>query len=92
MLTVAGEIKPSVKYVPRVLSLLILLAIPVYAVNMALDTNYMFLMYAEKGTPLVWFEQNWGNHFLGIPVILVPLLAALYLPWEIARKITKKLP
>lgn len=86
MLTVGGDIKPRAKYLPRVLGLLILLAIPAYIVNCILDTNYMFLMRADKGNPLYWFEQNWGNHFLGIPVILVPLMTALYLPWELAFK------
>ena len=91
MLTVAGEIKPRVKYLWRALLLLFCIAIPVYFFNRLADTNYMFLMEADKGNPLYWFEQNWGNHLLGIPVILVPLLTVLYLPWELlALKKCKK--
>lgn len=91
MLTVGGDIKPDVKYLPRVLLLLLILAIPAYVVNVILDTNYMFLMEADKGNPLYWFDKNWGNHLFGIPVILVPLMTALYLPWVIAGRKRKDL-
>lgn len=90
MLTVAGEIKPRVKYLWRSLLLLLCMAIPVYIFNLIADTNYMFLMEAEKGNPLYIFEQLWGNHLLGIPVILIPLMAVLYLPWELAAKMQTK--
>lgn len=90
MLTVGGDIKPDLKYLPRVLLLLLILAIPAYAVNCLFDTNYMFLMEAEKGNPLYWFERNWGNHILGIPVILVPTMAMLYIPWTLAERERKK--
>ena len=83
MLTVAGEIKPRVKYLWRSLLLLLCMAIPIYFFNMIADTNYMFLAEAEKGNPLYLFEQLWGNHLLGIPVILVPLMTVLYLPWSL---------
>ncbi len=86
MLTVGGEIKPHPRELPKALGLLLLLAIPAYAVNLLLGTNYMFLMKAPKGNPLYWFGQSWGNHLLGIPVILLPLLTALYLPWVLARR------
>jgi hypothetical integral membrane protein (TIGR02206 family) len=84
MLTVAGEIKPRLKYLWRSLLLLLAMAIPIYVFNVIADTNYMFLAEAEKGNPLYLFEEAWGNHLLGIPVILVPLMAVLYTPWEIA--------
>ncbi len=90
MLTVGGDIKPSAKKIPHVLLLLVALAIPVYIFNLIFDTNYMFLMYAEKGNPLYLFEQLTGNHLIGIPVILVPLFALEFLPWEIYRKYSKR--
>ena len=90
MLTVAGEIRPRVKYMWRALLLLLCMAIPVYIFNLLADTNYMFLMSADKGNPLYLFEQMWGNHLLGIPVILVPLMVVLYLPWELASRRKKK--
>ena len=90
MLVIAGEIKPRVKYLWRSLLLLLCMATFVYIFNLIADTNYMFLMEAEEGNPLYLFEQMWGNHLLGIPVILVPLMAVLYLPWEICRRHKKE--
>ncbi len=89
MLTVGGEIKPQVKYIGKVLLLLVGMAIPVYIFNYIFDTNYMFLMSADKGNPLYLFEQALGNHLWGIPIILAPVLLVAYLPWEIYRKNTK---
>lgn len=86
ILTVGGDIRPSAKMIPRVLTLLLCLAVPVYVFNLVFDTNYMFLMYAEKGNPLYIFEQAVGNHLIGIPVILVPLFAVAFAPWEIYRR------
>ena len=86
MLTVAGEIKPSLKQLPKSLALLASMAALIYVFNLLADTNFMFLMEAEEGNPLYLFEEAWGNHLLGIPVILVPLMAVLYLPWEIVRR------
>ena len=36
----------------------LLLAAAVYLANMALDTNYMFLRFAPKGTPLEWLAAH----------------------------------
>jgi hypothetical integral membrane protein (TIGR02206 family) len=86
MLTVGGDIKPRVKHLAPALGLLALLAASAYAVNAWLGTNYMFLARAPKGKPLYWFDQNWPSHLLGIPVLLIPLLTALYLPWELLQR------
>lgn len=91
-LTVAGEIKPRVKDLWKSLLSLVCLAIPVYIFNLVFDTNYMFLMSAEEGNPLYLFEQLCGNHLIGIPIILVPLMAVLYTPWEIVACVKRSLP
>ena len=43
------------------------MAVPVYLINLLLDTNFMFLMYAEPGNPLLLFEQYLGHHLWGLP-------------------------
>jgi len=86
VLAVSGELKPSVRELPKALGLLLLMAIPIYGVNLLLDTNYMFLMSADSGNPLYWFEQNWGNHLLGFPVLIVAIMIVMYLPLYIFRK------
>lgn len=83
VLTVNGEIKPRAKDIPRCLMLLIGLAAVIYCINLALDTNYFYLMKAPKGNPLYWFYKNWGNHRLGFPVLIGAALMLMYVPIEI---------
>ena len=92
VLTAAGELKPSVKQMPKCLGLLALMAIPIYGLNILLDANFMFLMYAESNNPLYWFEQNWGSHLLGFPVIIAGVMLVMYLPMELYRKLKKETP
>ena len=90
MLTAGGDIKPRAKYIPKCLLALLCMAIPVYILNELIDTNYMFLAEAEKGNPLYWFEQNWGNHLLGFPVFMTAIFFVMYAPIEIFIKIKNK--
>ena len=50
----------------------------------------MFLMEAEPGNPLYIFEQLWGDHRLGFAVLIPAILAVMYAPLELMRKIRKK--
>ncbi len=90
VLGLAGELAPSLKKLPQYLLWLVGMAIPIYGVNLLLDTNFMFLMYAEEGNPLYLFEQMWGNHLLGFPVIIVAVLIVMYVPMEIFRAAKRK--
>lgn len=88
-----GELHPSAKAIPRCLGLLVLMAIPIYGLNLLLDTNFMFLMYADPGNPLYWFGQNWGNHLLGFPVLITAVMIVMYVPMELWRKLhNRKIP
>ena len=89
MLTVGGDIRPTAKELPKSLLFLMGLALPVYVVNLLCDTNFMFLMKASKGNPLYWFEEAWGSHFLGFPVIMAGVILVMYFP-HIVRFIKKK--
>jgi len=89
-LFVCGDIKPSYKMIPKCLGLLVLMAIPIYVINLLLDTNFMFLISASKGNPLYLFEQMWGNHLLGFPVITAGVLLVMYLPLELFKKLKKQ--
>lgn len=90
VLTASGELKPDYRDMPKSLGLMLLLAIPIYFVNLWLDTNFMFLMEADKGNPLYFFEQLWGNHLLGFPVLIAAIMIVMYLPLELYRKIRNK--
>lgn len=86
MLTAAGDIKPQIKMFPKCLAFLLAMAIQIYIFNMIFDTNFMFLMYVEEGNPLLMFEQMWGNHLLGYPVILVAVTAVMSIPVFLMNK------
>ena len=79
-LALSGELELSIKDVPKCLLLLVGMAIPIYVVNLLLDTNFMFLMSVEEGNPLFIFEQLWGNHLLGYPVIIAGVVLVMYTP------------
>ena len=86
MLALNGELHLNIKMVPKVLALLVIMAIPIYGLNLLLDTNFMFLMRADAGNPLELFEQMWGNHLLGFPVIIAAVVVVMYLPVLLRRK------
>lgn len=92
VLTAAGEIKPELKEVPKCLLLLAGLAAFALVLNLLWDTNFMFLMYANKGNPLEWFETNWGNHLYGFPVLIAAVILVMHSPWVLYRKLHKKNP
>ena len=89
ILTLAGDIKPDWRTVPKCLLLLLGMAVPIYGINLLLDTNFMFLMYADPGNPLYLFEQMWGSHLLGFPVIIAAVLIVMHLPIVLYRKVKK---
>lgn len=90
VLTVGGDIRPDVKLLPKTLGLLVLMAIPIYGINLLLDTNFMFLMSADPGNPLYFFETLWGSHLLGFPVIIAGVLLVMYGPIVLMQKLHKK--
>ena len=90
VLTVGGDIRPDVKELPKTLVLLVALAVVALVFNLIFDTNFMFLMYASKGNPLYWFDQNWGSHLLGYPVLITAVIVVMHAPWVIYRKCKKK--
>lgn len=90
VLTINGDIKPDIKQLLKSLGLLVLMAIPIYGINLLLDTNFMFLMSADPGNPLYFFETIWGSHLLGFPVIIAGVLLVLYGPLLLYKKLRKK--
>lgn len=90
MLLFGGDLKLGWRYIPRCLGLLCALAAVALGVNLLLDTNFMFLMFAEPGNPLYAFEQLWGDHRLGFAVLLPAILLVMYGPLELFRTLRKK--
>ena len=89
VLAICGVLKPSWKQIPKCLGLLLAMVIPIYGINILLDTNFMFLISADPGNPLYWFGEHGGSHLLGFPVLITAILIVMYLPLELGRKLRK---
>ena len=90
MLTAAGEIKPELRQVPKMLLLLAGLGCVALVLNLMWDTNFMFLMEADKGNPLTFFENLWGDHRLGFPVLIAVVVLVMHAPIVIRNKLKAK--
>lgn len=90
VLALCGETKPQAREIPKYLAILAGLALVALVANLVLDTNFMFLMYAEKGNPLYIFQQLWGSHLLGFPVLITAVMIVMFVPMGIYRKLRKK--
>ena len=89
VLSLTGDIRPNIRKLPACMGMLVLMAIPIYFLNLLLDTNFMFLMYADPGNPLAVFEKMWGSHLLGFPVIIAGVLIVMHVPIILYRKLKK---
>lgn len=85
VLVANGDIKPSVKAIPKCLVLLLAMAGFVNIVNEFLGTNFFFLEKAPNGNPLKIFETLFGNHLYGFPVIIAAVLTVMYLPFALGH-------
>lgn len=90
VLAVNGQVKIEAKMIPKCLLVLAGLAVVALTANLIFDTNFMFLMEAETGNPLAFFEQLWGNHLLGFPILIAAVLVVMYCPVIFCRKLKKK--
>lgn len=84
-----GDIKPDIKQLPNTLLLLFAFGLIALIVNIVFDENFMFLMYAEPGNPLYLFEQAFGSHVIGFPVIIFGILIVMYGVPALYRKLKK---
>lgn len=87
-LTAGGDIKPSVKDLPRCLLILCGLAGLAAIANLIIggDANFFFLCYAEPGNPLYIFQQAFGSHLIGFPVIITGVLLVMQTPWFLLER------
>lgn len=78
--------KPEIKQMPKSILLLVILAIPIYFINLLCDTNFMFLMSPETGNPLGLFEKYLGSHLWGFPILLPIVMFIMYIPFFFTKK------
>ncbi len=79
----SGELVPEIRQYPKVTMLLCAYALFIFILNKMLDTNYLYLNGAAKGTVLELFENWLGNPGYIIPMAALVLAASflMYLPW-----------
>lgn len=89
----SGDFRPSVRRLPLCFAFLAVVSVPVYFFNMRFGTNFMFLAKPSPGSPLVMFEQWFGNpgYLLGFVIMIAVVWAVMYVPFVIlqARNKTK---
>ena len=87
-LTAGGDIKPSIKDLPRCLLILAGLASVALIANLIIggDANFFFLCYADPGNPLYIFEQLFGSHLVGFPIIISAVLLVMQTPWFLIER------
>lgn len=79
--------QPNMGRLPQCLGILMAFAAAAALVNRAIGSNYMFLSYAPKGTPLEAFEKWFGDPGYLFPevLLLIFIWIVLYMPWMIKR-------
>jgi uncharacterized membrane protein YwaF len=90
MLTIGGDIKPDIKQIPKCLLLLLCMGLIAKGANLLWRTNFMFLESASEGNPLYIFEQKFGNHLIGLPVLAAAVLAVMYGPLTVLQKCRRR--
>lgn len=88
LLLLAGGFKPSIKRLPKVFMILACECVPVYFINKLLDTNFFFLNRTANNPVLEILASIFGDelYIIGLPVLLMFVWAAMYLPWYIIEK------
>ena len=86
LLIINGE-RPNIKYLPKCCIALAIYSVPIYFVNLALKTDFMFLNGA-KGTPFTGLVKAIGQPlYCPLLVLLIcGLMALMYIPWVIIDK------
>ena len=71
---------------------LLLVVPPIYLLDRCTDTNYMYLMYPPKNSPLDWvISLTGGKYYLpGLAALLTVILVFEYALYTLARKSSRK--
>ena len=80
LLVTTGQVSTKLTDAFKGALLLVVMAIPVYGLNLLWDTNFMFLMQPDSGNPLELFEKLLGSHLWGFPILLPVVILVMYIP------------
>ncbi len=95
MLLASGKLRPNWRQLWRPALFLLVVAPPIFFLNRALGTNFMFLAQPTAGSPLVPLEQWLGNpgYLFGFAGLVAVIWVLMYLPLvttEMLKKLNKK--
>ncbi|MCL2253171.1 MAG: TIGR02206 family membrane protein [Lachnospiraceae bacterium] len=87
----SGEFRPDIREYPKVLMILCGYAIFIFILNKQLNTNYLYLNGAARGTLLEVFEKWLGNPGYIIPMALLVFFVSfmMYVPWRYVKNKSK---
>lgn len=83
MLMHAGELIPNRHHIPIVFVSLGLYAIPIYFLNKAWNTNFLFINTPSPGSPMILLEKLFGN-----PGYVFGLIGLCFIVWFIMYSIS----
>ena len=86
LLVTTGQAPTDLRSAFKGVLLLVIMAIPVYGLNLLWDTNFMFLMESDSGNPLELFEKLLGSHLWGFPILLPVVILVMYIPTLILKQ------
>lgn len=86
LLVTTNQVSTDLKAALKGVALLVVIAIPVYGLNLLWGTNFMFLMRPDSGNPLELFEKLLGSHLWGFPILLPVVVFVMYLPAFLLKK------
>ena len=88
MQVASGELIPDMKTFPKVLLVLAGYAVFVYIFNRQMNTNFLYLNRAARGTALEVFENWLGNPGYLIPMVLLVVFVCflMFVPWYLMER------
>ena len=83
MQVASGKLVPDIKLFPRVILILGGYAVLVYIFNKKMDSNFLYLNNAARGTPLEFFQDWLGNpgYLIPLAVLVILICFLMFLPW-----------
>jgi len=83
MQVASGKLRPDIRLFPKVILVLAGYAGLVYIFNKRMDTNFLYLNNAARGTPLEAFQDWLGNPGYLLPLVALVILICflMFLPW-----------
>jgi len=88
MLIFTSQVRPSPRRAWKSAVFLVAIAIPIYILNLAIGTNFLYLNSGSPGSPLEILVDTFGSPLFLIPYAMLAavIIAIMYIPWIIIEK------